>query len=128
MGQVQDLWERVGVRQNQIDALAKEKTHARDQCDQMAAAQTNVQKEIGQLRAENERLKKENESLHQDLLAARATSQPVGPPSVSSESSTHSRLADQEQIRQLTATVNRIRGEREALRRDNTKYKVEGHN
>ncbi len=62
MGQVQSLWERVGVRQNRIDALAKEKAHARDQCDQMAAAQTNAQKEIGQLRAHNEQLQRQNES------------------------------------------------------------------
>ncbi len=124
MGQVQGLWERVGVHQNQIDALAKEKTHARDQCDRMAAAQTTAQKEIRQLRAHNERLQKEIESLRWDLLAARATPQPVGLPSVSSESSAHSGLADQEQIKQLTVTVDRIRGEREALRKDNAKLKT----
>ncbi len=112
MGQVQGLWERVGVRQNRIDALAKEQTHARDQCDQMAAAQTNAQKEIGQLRAHNEQLQKENESLCQEVLAARATLRPAGPPSVSSESSTHSGLADQERIRQLIADANWIRVER----------------
>ncbi len=123
-GQVQGLWERVDVRQNQINALAKEKTHARKQCDQMAAAQTNAQKDIGQLCAHNEQLQKENECLRQELLAARATPRPAGPPSVSSESRTHSGLSDQKRIRQLTATVDRIRGEREALRKDNTKLKV----
>ena len=124
MGQVQGLWERLGVRQNRINALVKEKTQARDQCNQMAATQSNVQKEIGQLRAHNEQLQKENKSLCQELLAARATPQPTGPPSVSSESSTHSGLADQERIRQLTADANRIRGEREALRKDNEKLKA----
>ncbi len=112
MGQVQGLWERLGVRQNRIDALVKEKMQARDQCDWMAAAQTDAQKEIGQLRAHNEQLQKENESLRQELLAARATTRPTGPPCVSSESSTHSGLADQERIRQLTADANWIRGER----------------
>ncbi len=62
--------------------------------------------------------------MRQELLAARATPRPAGPPSVSSESSNPSGLTDQEQIRHLTATVNRIRGEREALRRENEKYKV----
>ncbi len=112
------------MHQNRIDALIKEKTHARDQCDQMAAAQTNAQKEIGQLQAHNEQLQKENESLRKELLAVRATPRLAGPPSVSSESSTHSRLADQERIRQLTADANRIRGEREALRKDNEKLKA----
>ncbi len=124
MGQVQRLWERLGVRQNRIDALIKEKTHARDQCDQMAAAQTNAQKEIGQLRAHNEQLQKENESLRKELLAVRTTPRLAGPPSVSLESSTHSRLADQERIRQLTTDANQIRGEREALRKDNEKLKA----
>ena len=41
-----------------------------------------------------------------------------------SEPSNQSGLTDQEQIRQLTATANRIRGEREALRRDNAKFRA----
>ncbi len=90
----------------------------------MATAQTIAQMEISQLRAQNAQLQKENESLCRDLLAARVTPQPVGPPSVSSESSAHSGLADQERIRQLNTTVERIRGEREALRRDNAKLKT----
>ncbi len=57
-------------------------------------------------------------------MGAKATPQPVGPPSVSPGSSTHSGLADQERIKQLTATVDRIRGEREALRKDNAKLKT----
>ncbi len=124
MGQVQGLWERVDVRQNQINALTREKTHARDQCDQMPAAQTTAQKDIGQLRAHNEQLQKEIERLYQELLAAKATPRPAGPPSVSSETSSHSGMAEQERIRQLTADANRIRGEREALRRDNAKLKA----
>ncbi len=124
MGQVQSVWDRAGMRQNRINALVEEKEQARGQCDRMATAQTNAQKEIGQLRVQNERLQKETASLCQDLLAAKATPQPVGPPSVSSESSTHSGLADQERIKQLTATIDRIRGEREALRKDNAKLKT----
>ncbi len=124
MGQVQGLWERVDVRQNQIDTLTREKTSARDQCDQMATAQTTAQKDIGQLQAQNEQLKKENERLRQELLAAKATPRPTGPPSVSSETSSHSGMAEQERIRQLTADANRIRGEREALRRNNAKLKA----
>ena len=72
MGQVQSVWDQAGVRQNRIDALVEEKQQERGQCDRMVTAQTNAQKKIGQLRAQNERLQKENESLHQDLLAARA--------------------------------------------------------
>ncbi len=131
MGQVQNVWNHAGVRQNRINTLVEEKEQARGQCDRMATAQTNVQKETGQLRAQNERLQKENEGLHQDpttsgvpVQALRATPQPVGLPSVSSESSAHSGLADQERIKQLTATVDRIRGEREALRKDNAKLKT----
>ena len=124
MGQVQGLSERVDVRQNQIDALTREKTHTRDQCDQMATAQTTAQRDIGQLRAQNEQLKQENERLRQELLAAKATPRPAGPPSVSSKTSSHSGMVEQERIRQLTADANRIRGEREALRRDNAKLKA----
>ena len=123
MGQVQGLWERVGVHQNLIDALAKEKTHARDQCDQMAAAQTNAKREIVQLRSHNEQLQKENETLRQELLAARATPHPAGPPSVSSESSTHSGLAEQERIKKLIVDANQNRGQREALLKENEKLK-----
>ncbi len=124
MGQVQNVWNRAGVRQNRINVLVEEKEQAKDQCDRMASAQTNAQKEISQLRAQNAQLQKENESLRRDLLAARATPQPLGPPSVSSESSAHSGLVDQERIRQLNATVEQIRGEREALRKDNAKLKT----
>ncbi len=90
----------------------------------MATAQTTAQQEIGQLRAQNKQLQTENEHLRRELLAAKATPRPAGPPSVSSESSNPSGLTDQEQIRHLTATVTRIRGEREALRRENEKHKV----
>ncbi len=124
MGQVQGLWERADVRQNQINALTREKAHAREQCDQMATAQTTAQKDIRQLRAHNEQLKQENERLRQEVLAARATPRPTGPPSVSSKTSSHSGMADQERIRQLTADANRIRGEREALRKDNAKLRA----
>ena len=124
MGQVQNVWNRAGVRQNRVNALVEEKEQAKDQCDRMATTQTNAQKEISQLQAQNARLQKENESLRRDLLAARATPQPVGPSSVSSESSAHSGLADQERIKQLSATVDRIRGKREALRKDNAKLKT----
>ena len=124
MGQVQGLWERADVRQNQINALTREKAHAREQCDQMATAQTTAQKDIRQLRAHNEQLKQENERLRQEVLAARATPRPTGPPSVSSKTSSHSGMADQERIRQLTADANRIRGEREALRKDNVKLRA----
>ena len=89
----------------------------------MATAQTAAQQEIGQLRAHNKRLQAENERLRQELLAAKATPHPTGPPSVSSGSSNLSGLTDQEQIRHLTATVTRIRAEREALRRENEKFK-----
>ncbi len=82
MGQIQGLWERVDVRQNQINALTREKAYAREQCDQMAAVQTTAQTDIGQLRAQNEQLKQENERLRQELLAARATPRSTGPPSV----------------------------------------------
>ncbi len=123
MGQVQSLWERAGVRQNRIDALVEEKEQVKSQCYQMATAQTNAQREIGQLRASNEQLQKDNDSLRQELLTARATLRPSQPSSVSSGSSTHSGLTDQERIKQLTADNNRIRGEREALRRDNEKLK-----
>ncbi len=112
------------MRQNQINALTREKAHAREQCDQMATAQTTAQTDIGQLRAQNEQLKQENERLRQELLATRATPRPTGPPSVSSETSSHAEMADQERIRQLTADANRIRGEREALRRDNAKLRA----
>ena len=81
-------------------------------------------KTLGQLRAQNEQLQKENERLRQELLADKATPRPAGPPSVSSETSSHSGMAEQERIRQLTADANRIRGEREALRRDNAKLKA----
>ncbi len=108
MGQVQNVWNRAGVRQNRINALVEEKEQAQDLCDRMATAQTTAQMEISQLRAQNTQLQKEIASLRQDLLAARAT-----PPSVSSESSDPSRLADPEQIRKLNTTVERIRGERE---------------
>ena len=53
MGQVQNVWNRAGVRQNHINALVEEKEQARSQCDRMATAQTTAQKEIGQLRAQN---------------------------------------------------------------------------
>ncbi len=112
------------MRQNRINALVEEKEQARDQCDKMATAQTTAQQEIGQLRARNEQLQKENERLRQELLAARAIPRPAGPPSVSSESSNQSGLTDQERIRQLTATADGIRGEREALRRDNAKLRT----
>ncbi len=124
MGKVQHVWNRAGVRQNRIDALVKEKEQARSQCDRMATAQTTAQQEIGQLRAHNEQLQKENERLRQELPAAKVTPRPAGPPSVSSESSNQSGLTDQDRIRQLTATADRIRGEREALRRDNAKLKI----
>ena len=124
MGQVQNVWNRAGVRQNRINALVEEKEQARDQCDKMATVQTTAQQEIGQLRARNEQLQKENEHLRQELLATKAIPRPAGPPSVSSESSNQSGLTDQERIRQLAATADRIRGEREALRRDNTKLRT----
>ncbi len=85
---------------------------------------TTAQQEIGQLRAHNEQLQKENERLRQELLAAKATLRTAGPPSISSESSNQSRLTDQDRIRQLTATADQIRGEREALRKDNVKLKA----
>ncbi len=124
MGQVQHVWNRAGVRQNRINALVKEKEQARSQCDQMATAQTTAQQEIGQLRAHNKQLQRENERLRQELLAAKATPHPAGPPSISSESSSQSGLTNQDRIRQLTATADRIRGEREALRKDNVKLKA----
>ncbi len=124
MGQVQNVWNRAGVRQNRINALAVEKEQAQDQCDKMATAQTSAQKEISQLRAQNVQLQEEIASLRQDLLAARATPQPVGPPSVSSASSEHARLANPEQINMLNATLKRIRGERETLRRENAKLRT----
>ncbi len=124
MGQVQNVWNRAGVRQNRINALVVEKEQAQDQCDKIATAQTTAEQEIGQLRACNEQLQKENERLRQELLAAKATPRPAGPPFVSSESSNPSGLTDREQIRQLTATANRIRGEREALRRENAKLRT----
>ncbi len=123
MGQIQGLWERVGVRQNRIDALIEEEEQARSQCDQMATAQTNAQREIGQLRAANDQLQQDNDPLRQELLAARATPRPSQPSSTSSGSSKHSRLTDQERVKQLTADNNRIRGEREALRKYNDKLK-----
>ncbi len=123
MGKVQHVWNRAGVKQNRIDALVKEKEQARGQCDRMATTQTTAQQEIGQLRARNEHLQRENERLRQELLAAKATPCPAGPPSISSESSNQSGLTDQDRIRQLTATADRTRGEREALRRDNAKLK-----
>ncbi len=109
------------MRQNRINDLTTEKAQDRERCDQMAAAQTTAQKDIGQLRAQNEQLRQEVAQLRRDLLAAKATPRPTGPPSVSSETSSHSGMADQERIRQLTADANRIRGVREALRRDNAK-------
>ncbi len=124
MGHVQNVWNRAGVRQNRINALIEEKEQAKDQCDRIATAQTTAQKEISQLRAQNAQLQKDNESLRGDLLAARATPQPMGPPSISSESSAHSGRIDQERIRQMNATVERIRGERETLRMDNAKLKT----
>ena len=124
MGQVQNVWNRAGVRQNRINVLVEEKEQAQDQCDRMATAQTSAQREISQLRVQNAQLQEEIVSLCQDLLAARATPQPVGPPSVSSASSDHAGLATQEQIRRLNATVERIKGEREALRRDNAKLRT----
>ena len=124
MGKVQHVWNHAGMKQNRINALEGEKDQAREQCDKMATAQTTAQQEIGQLRASNEQLQKENERLRQELLAAKAPPCPAGPPSVSSESSHQSGLTEREQIRQLTATANRIRGEREALRRDNAKLKA----
>ncbi len=89
----------------------------------MDTAQTNAQREIGQVRANNEQLQKDNDSLRQELLAARVTPRPSHLFSVSSGSSAHSGLADQEQVKQLTADNNRIRGEREALRKDNEKLR-----
>ncbi len=124
MGQVQHVWNHAGMKQNRIRALEDEKDQVKEQCDKMATAQTTAQQEIGQLRARNEQLQRENEHLHQELLTARATPRPAGPPSVSSESSNPSGVTEQEQIRHLTATVTRIRGEREALRRENEKFKV----
>ncbi len=124
MGKVQHVWNHAGMKQNRIDTLEGEKDQAREQCDKMATAQTTAQQEIGQLRASNEQLQRENERLHQELLAAKATPRPAGPPSVSSESSNQPGLTEQEQIRQLTATANRIGGEREALRRE--KCQAEG--
>ena len=124
MGQVQSVWDCASVRQNRIDALIQEKEPARGQCDQMATAQTNAQREIRQLRASNDQLQKDNSKLRQELLVARATPRPSQPPSVSSGSSTHSGLTDQEQIKQLRADNNWIRGEREALRKDNEKLKA----
>ncbi len=118
MGQVQS------VRQNRIDALVKEKEQAKGQCDQMATVQTNAQREIGQLRASNDQLQKDNDKLRQELLVARATPRPSQLSSVSSGSSTRSGLTDQEQIRQSMADNKRIRGEREALRKDNEKLKT----
>ena len=112
------------MKQNRIDVLEAEKDQVKEQCDKMATAQTSAQQEIGQLRVQNEQLQVENERLRRELLAAKATPRPAGPPSVSSESSNPSGLTEQEQIRQLTATANRIRGEREALRKENEKYKV----
>ncbi len=61
MGQIQGLWERLGVHQNRIDALIKEKEQARGQCDQMATAQTNAQREIRQLRAANDQLQQDTD-------------------------------------------------------------------
>ncbi len=119
MGHVQSVWDRAGVRQNRIDALVKEKEHARDQCDPMATAQTHAQREIGQLRANNEQLQRDNGSLRQELLVARATPRLSQPSSVSSVSALTPGL-----LKQLTADNNRIRGEREALRRDNEKLKT----
>ncbi len=124
MGKVQHVWDHAGMKQNRINALEGEKDQAREQCDKMATAQTTAQQEIGQLQASNEQLQKENERLRQELLAAKATPRPAGPPSVSSDSSHQSGLTEQEQIRHLTATVTRIRGEREALRRENEKFKA----
>ena len=124
MGKVQHVWNHAGMKQNRIHALEGEKDQAREQYDKMATAQTAAQQEIGQLRASNEQLQRENERLRQELLAARATPRPAGPPSVSSESSNPSGLTEQEQIRHLTATVTRIRGEREALRKENEKFKA----
>ncbi len=124
MGKVQHVWNHAGMKQNRINALEGEKDQAREQCDKMTTAQTTVQQEIGQLRAGNEQLQRENERLRQELLAAKATPRPAGPPSVSSESSHQLGLTEQEQIRQLIATANWIRGEREALRRDNAKLKA----
>ncbi len=123
MGQIQSLWERLGVRQNQINVLVEEKERAKAQCDQMATAQTNTQREIGQLRAANAQLQQDNDRLRQELLTARATPCPSQPSSVSSGSSAHSGLPDQERVKQLTADNNQIRGEREALRKDNDKLK-----
>ena len=124
MGQVQHVWNHAGMKQNRIHALEDEKDQVKEQCDKMATAQTTAQQEIGQLRARNEQLQRENEHLRQELLAAKATPRPAGPPSVSSKSSNPPGLTEQEQIRQLTATATRIRGEREALRRENEKFKA----
>ena len=103
--------------------LVEEKEQVKSQCDQMATAQTNAQREIGQLRAANAQLQQDNDRLRHELLTARATPHPSLPSSVSSGSSTHSGLADQERVKQLTADNNRIRAEREALRKDNDKLK-----
>ncbi len=124
MGKVQHVWNHAGMKQNHIDALEGEKDQVKEQCDKMATAQTAAQQEISQLRVSNGQLQRENEHLRQELLAAKATPRPTGPPSVSSESSNPSGLTEQEQIRHLTATVTRIRGEREALRRENEKFKA----
>ncbi len=124
MGKVQHVWNHAGMKQNRISALEGEKDRLKEQCDKMATAQTTAQQEIGQLRVRNEQLQQENERLRKELLAAKAAPRPAGSPSVSSESSNPSGSTDQGQIRYLTATVTRIRGEREALRGENEKYKA----
>ncbi len=96
MGKVQHVWNHAGMKQNCINALEGEKDQVKEQCDKMATAQTTAQREIGQLRARNEQLQRENELLRQELLTARATPRPAGPPSVSSESSNPSGLTEQE--------------------------------
>ncbi len=123
MGQIQGLWERVGVHQNRIDALVKENEQVRGHCDQMVTAQTNAQREIGQLRATNKLLQKDNDHLRQELLSAKEAPRPSKPSSASFGSSAHSGLTERDRAIQLNDDNNRIRGEREALRQDNEKMR-----
>ncbi len=83
MGKIQHVWTHSGIKQNRIDVLEGEKDKIKEQCDKMATTQTTAQREIGQLRAQNEQLQIDNERLHQELLAAKATPCSAGPPSVS---------------------------------------------
>ncbi len=96
MGKVQHVWNHARMKQHRINALEGEKDKVQEQCDKLATAQTTAQQEIGQLRASNEQLQRENEHLRQELLAAKATPRSAGPPSVSSESSNPSGLAEQD--------------------------------